>query len=460
MSRDADMPDIRTRRSGRQAPRNIDAEESVLGAMLLSKDAIDTAMERLNADHFYVPAHGFVFEAIEALYAASEPVDCLTVADQLERSGHLNNVGGADRLLSLEAATPTLTHIERYARIVEDTALLRRLISVSAEISELAYSRPDNTAAALDQAEALVYSVAERRIIDSTRSLHELIEQGLDRLDELYQQGGAFPGMATGFASLDRIISGIQPSSLVVVGARPAMGKTAFGLTVALNVALRLEQPVLLFSLEMSHSELAGRLLASDARVDATRVRTGQLNNDDWGRVNRSVTRLGGAPMWIDDNPNVTVTEIRAKARRLRSRLGGLGLVVVDYLQLMSGRSNAENRQVEIAEISRGLKILARELETPIMALSQLSRGLETRGDKRPMLSDLRESGSIEQDADVVMFIYRDEVYNEDTAERGMAEIIVAKHRNGPTGVARLAFMPHFTLFADMAGEPGISADE
>ncbi len=450
----AELPtDLARRAGGRLPPQNIDAEESVLGAMLLSSDAIGAAVERLDAQHFYVPANGLVFDAIETLYISSEPVDCLTVADQLERTGNLAAAGGSERLLALEAATPTLAHVDRYARIVEDNALLRRLISVSAEISELAYDRPSDTAAAIDQAESLVFSVAERRIVDSTESLHDLLDQSLDRLEELYERGDAFSGLATGFSSLDRILSGIQPSSLVIVGGRPAMGKTAFALTMASNVALELQEPVLLFCLEMNHAELTGRLLASDARVDATRVRTGQLRAEEWNRITRSVGRLGDAQMWIDDNPNVTVAEIRAKARRLRSRLGGLGLIVVDYLQLMSGRATAENRQVEIAEISRGLKILARELETPIVALSQLSRNLESRSDKRPMLSDLRESGSIEQDADVVMFIYRDEVYDEDTTDRGMAEIIVSKHRNGPTGTARVAFMPQYTLFADMAHE-------
>ena len=446
-------PELQRRSGGRVPPQNVDAEESVLGAMLLSRDAIAPAVERLTAEHFYVPANGVVFDAVEALYVTGEPVDCVTVADQLERSGALTAAGGADRLLALEAATPTLAHVDRYARIVEETALLRRLISVSAEIAELAYGRPADTAAALDQAESMIYSVAERRIVDSTQSLRDLVDLSLDRLEELYQRGDAFTGLATGFDSLDRILSGVQPSSLMVVGARPAMGKTAFGLTMASHVALESHEPVLLFSLEMNHAELTGRLIASDARVDATRVRTGQLHADDWNRITRSVGRLGEAPMWIDDNPNVTVNEIRAKARRLRSRLGGLGLIVVDYLQLMSGRSNAENRQVEVAEMSRGLKILARELETPIVALSQLSRNLESRADKRPMLSDLRESGSIEQDADIVIFLYRDEVYNEESTERGMAEIIVAKHRNGPTGTARLAFMPQYTLFADMAHE-------
>ena len=263
----AELPtDLARRAGGRLPPQNIDAEESVLGAMLLSSDAIGAAVERLDAQHFYVPANGLVFDAIETLYISSEPVDCLTVADQLERTGNLAAAGGSERLLALEAATPTLAHVDRYARIVEDNALLRRLISVSAEISELAYDRPTDTAAAIDQAESLVFSVAERRIVDSTESLHDLLDQSLDRLEELYERGDAFSGLATGFSSLDRILSGIQPSSLVVVGGRPAMGKTAFALTMASNVALELQEPVLLFCLEMNHAELTGRLLASDAR--------------------------------------------------------------------------------------------------------------------------------------------------------------------------------------------------
>lgn len=417
--------------------------------MLLSSDAIGTAVERLSADHFYSPANGLVFEAIESLYSSSEPVDCLTVADQLERAGNLVAAGGADRLLALEASTPTLTHVDRYARIVDDTALLRRLINAAGEIAEMARGRPEDTQQAVDAAEALIFRVAQGRITDSTSVLHDLLEGTLDRLEQICNAGGPPPGLLTGFSKVDDLLAGIAPASLVVVGGRPSMGKTSFALSVAHQVALA-GSAVMFFSLEMGDQEVASRLLSQDARVDATKMRTGQLHEADWARITPATGRLGEAPLWIDDNPAVTVTEIRAKARRLQSRLGHLGLIVVDYLQLMVGRSNAENRQVEIAEISRGLKVLARELDTPVLALSQLSRNLENRSDKRPMLADLRESGAIEQDADVVMFIYRDEVYDKDSPDRGLAEIIVAKHRNGPTGTARLAFMPAYTLFGNL----------
>ena len=425
---------------------NLDAEEAVLGAALLSTDALNDAAEVLDIEDFWHPPHRAIFEAMLRLQAASEPVDCLTVADALERHGQLKTAGGAERLLALEAATPTLAHVDRYARIVSDFAVARRLAAAAAEVSELAHSRPDDIGSAVDQAEALIYAVAERRIVESTAHLRELLSDTLDHLEELYDNA---PNdmLQTGFADLDKVLAGVAPSSLLIVGGRPSMGKTAFGLSLAANVAAN-DLGVLIFSLEMNRAEITQRLLAQDSRVDATRLRTGKLSAEDWNKVTRSVPRLAESPIWVDDNPSVSVNEIRAKARRLKSRHGNLGLVVVDYLQLMSGRVTAENRQVEIAEISRALKILAREIETPVLAMSQLSRGLESRSDKRPMLADLRESGSIEQDADIVMFIYRDEVYDDDTPNRGLAEIIVAKHRNGPTGTARLAFLPSCTLFA------------
>ena len=420
----------------------------MLGAALLSTDALSDVADILDIDDFWHPPHRPIFEAMLSLQAAAEPIDCLTVADALERSGHLTAAGGSDRLLALEAATPSLTHASRYAHIVSDFAVARRLAAAAAQVSELAHSRPSDIGAALDEAEAIIYAVAERRIVESTAHVRDLLYETLNQLDELYSNDRPSDLVMTGFADLDKLLSGIAPSALMIVGGRPSMGKTAFGLSVAANVAAN-ELPVLIFSLEMSRAEITGRLLAQHARVDATRLRTGQLRHDDWDHVTRSVSRLAEAPIWIDDNPAVTVNEIRAKARRLKSRHGSLGLVVVDYLQLMSGRVGAENRQVEIAEISRALKVLAREIETPVLAMSQLSRGLESRSDKRPMLADLRESGSIEQDADIVMFIYREEVYDEATPNRGLAEIIVSKHRNGPTGTARLAFLPTFTLFAD-----------
>jgi replicative DNA helicase len=304
----------------------------------------------------------------------------------------------------------------------------------------------------VDRAESLVYEVAQRRVVDTMAPLRELLAQSLDHLEMLFQRGDAITGVPTGYTDLDERLAGLQNSNLVVVGARPAMGKTSFALGIAQHAAVHARVPVLLFSLEMSHLELTQRLLCSEAQVDATRMRNGRLLEADWPKISNAIGRLGDAPIHIDDNPNLTVMEIRAKARRLKAR-EGLGLVIVDYLQLMSGhaKSRSENRQVEVSEISRGLKVLARELNIPVIALSQLSRNLEMRQDKRPVLADLRESGSIEQDADVVLFIYRDEIYNSESPDRGSAEILIAKHRNGPTGVTQLAFVDRYTRFASMA---------
>ncbi len=332
---------------------------------------------------------------------------------------------------------------------MEEHALLRRLIGVAHEIAEIGYGLPDDVTEAVDRAEAMVFDVAQRRSADTISPLQELLSRSLDRLEELYGRGETITGVPSGFHDLDEHLAGLQPSNLVVVGARPSMGKTAFALGIAANAAI-LGTPVLFFSLEMSHLEIAQRVLCAEARVDASRMRNGRLLEGDWPKISHAIGRLGNAPLHIDDNPNVTVMDIRAKARRMKSR-EGLGMVVVDYLQLMTGRHGAENRQVEISEISRGLKILARELEIPVVALSQLSRSLESRADKRPMLADLRESGAIEQDADVVMFIYRDEVYNQESTDRGAAEIIIAKHRNGPTGIVQLAFVGNYARFANIA---------
>jgi replicative DNA helicase len=435
--------------TSRIPPHSLDAEESLLGAMLLSRDAIAAAFEVCSAADFYRPAHARIFEAIATLYARGEPADAVTIAEHLRRTGALEDAGGPALLVSLQANTPAVSSAPHYARIVEENALLRRLIGVSQEIAEIGFSLPDDVTGALDRAETLVFDVAQRRTTDSIESLQDLLSKSLDRLEELAGRTESVTGVPTGFDDLDELLAGLQPSNLVVVGARPSMGKTAFGLGVAAHAALKGE-PVLFFSLEMSHLEIAQRVLSAEARVDAARMRNGRLHDSDFTKISHAIGRLGNAPLFIDDNPNLTVMDIRAKARRMKSR-GGLSLVVVDYLQLMSGRQNAENRQVEISEISRGLKILARELEIPVVALSQLSRNLESRTDKRPMLADLRESGAIEQDADVVLFIYRDEVYNPESAERGSAEILVAKHRNGPTGAVQLAFVGTYARFASMA---------
>jgi replicative DNA helicase len=718
----AELPPRGGRPEGRVPPHNLDAEESLLGAMLLSRDAIVAATEiGVGADDFYKPAHGHVFDAITSLYSAGEPSDPVTVAEELRRANLLEAIGGPMLLVSLQASTPATSNAARYARIINELALLRRLIGVASEIAEIGYSVPDDVISAVDRAEAMVFDVAQRRVTDSMSPIKELLDASLTRLEMLYEKGDSITGLPTGYHGLDELMSGLQPSTLNIVGARPATGKalaldtpiptpsgwttmgelqvgdevfdesgqpttvlytspvftdhrcfevrfddgtsivadaghrwlaydeaawrshvaphlarrpvapvvrtteelavssrrwriptavidlpeadlgldpyclgrlvvpwlgrvraeilrssakqrlallqglmdtsgsvvapgeaefvsedralveqvgeiatslghrpgvpvrsesgwalrwrpiepvfllgrkaralgtvdssrplahrivdivevptvptrcisvdspshlflaskamipthnTAFALGMAAHAALEVRRPVLLFSLEMSHLELTQRILSAEARVDSTRMRNGKLAESDWTKLSHAIGRLAEAPLYIDDNPQATVMEIRAKARRLKSRLGDIGLIVIDYLQLMTGRTSAENRQVEVSEISRGLKILARELEVPVVALSQLSRGLELRADKRPMLADLRESGSLEQDADVVMFLYRDELYNAESPDRGTCEVLVAKHRSGPTGMDRLAFLDHYTRFANMA---------
>jgi len=435
----------------RVPPHNLQAEESLLGAMLLKAQAIADAVQVVHSEDFYKPAHGHIFEAITSLYGSGQPVDPVSVGEELKRAGLLEAIGGAAVLLSLQNHTPAVSNAGYYARIVEENALLRRMLVTAGEIAELAYHPLDDIPKTVDTAEALMYEVGQRRMSDTMVPLSELLGPSLDRLEALYDRDESITGTPSGYHDLDELLSGLQPNALIVVGARPAMGKTAFGLGAAANAAVKFKKNVLYFSLEMGHVELTQRLLGSEGRIDATRLRNGKLTESDWSKITKAMSRLEEAPLWIDDNPNLTVMEIRAKARRLKSKVGDLGLIVVDYLQLMSGRARAENRQVEVSEISRGLKILARELQCPVMALSQLSRALEMRTDKRPMLADLRESGSIEQDADVVLFLYRDEVYNADSPDKGQAEVIVSKHRNGPTGVCRLAWVDYCTLFANMA---------
>ena len=612
--------------SARVPPHNLQAEESLLGAMLLSRDAIGLAVELVDTAAFYKPTYAHIYDAIVSLYSRGEPVDPVTVAEELARADLLDAVGGAGTLVELQANTPAISNVGHYARIVDEHALLRRMIGIAGEIAEIGYGLPDDVPKAVDEAEAMMYEVAEKRVTDSTRPIRELLSDNLDRLEELYDRGEAITGLPTGYTDLDELLSGLQPSTLMIVGARPSVGKTALALGMATHVAVTEQKPVLFFSLEMGHLELTQRILSAQARVDSTRMRNGKLSADDWQKITNGVRSLAEATLFIDDNPHLTVMEIRAKARRLRSRVGELGMIVVDYLQLMSGRQSVETRQLEVSEISRGLKILARELETPVVALSQLSRNLESRTDKRPMLSDLRESGcltaktrivradtgravtlgsllesgetdipiwtlderyelvggtmthvfasglkmvyelrlasgrrveasanhpfltldgwlplgdlmvgdriasarqlpeptvggrgfrravgvemqsssvatlarhvevtdlarsdvlwdkivdiralgvepvydatvpethnfvadgvivhnSLEQDSDVVLFIYRDEVYDPDSPDIGTAELIVSKHRNGPTGKVRVAFLNHYAKFVNM----------
>jgi replicative DNA helicase len=439
------------RSTGRIPPHNLQAEESVLGAALLSRDAIGVVGELgLTVRDFYSPAHQNVFDAALSLYSSSGPVDVVTVADELRRNGLLDEIGGIERLNELQDATPSVSGAEHYARIVMDTALLRRLIHTAGEITDLAFGEPDDVVKAVDLAESKMFQVAEDRAVDSTREIQILLNEAMDQLEENYERGDSITGVATGYDDLDDLLSGLQPSTLNIVGARPAVGKTAFGLGLATHIAKHDGRPVLVFSLEMGHAELTQRILSSEAKVDSSKLRTGKLSESDWSKIGLAVGRLE-VPLFLDDNPQVSVMEIRSKARRIKSQNGGLAAIVIDYLQLMSGHGRPENRQLEVSEISRNLKVLARELEVPIVALSQLSRGLEARSDKRPMLADLRESGSLEQDADVVMFLYRDEVYNPDSPDKGSAEVIVAKHRSGPTGTKRLVYLGQYTRFDNAA---------
>lgn len=439
------------RGDGRVPPHNVQAEESVLGALLLSREAIGQVSEQgLSPSDFYRPAHQHIFDAVRALYSSGSPVDTVTVADELRRGGLLDEIGGAEALHELQNATPAISSAGHYAKIVQDTAMLRRLIHVAGDIAEIAYSEPDDVTKALDEAESKVFQVAEQRVTDSTRQLEDLLSEAMDQLQATFDRGDTITGVPTGYTDLDELLSGLQRSALYIVGARPAMGKTAFGLGLASHVAQHSHLPVLVFSLEMGHAELTQRILSSEARVDSTKIRTGRLAEADWAKIGKAIGRLE-VPLFLDDNPRVTVMEIRAKARRIKAKYGGLALIVVDYIQLMSGGGNSENRQLEVSEISRNLKILARELEVPIVALSQLSRQLEARADKRPMLQDLRESGSLEQDADVVMFLYRDEVYHPESPDKGSAEVIVAKHRSGPIGTKRLVFLGQYTRFDNAA---------
>jgi replicative DNA helicase len=415
----------------RLPPHNLDAEQSLLGALLLSREVqVQVGELRVHTEHFYKPSHQHIYAAIRGLMQSGEAVDIVTVADELRRNGLLEEIGGAATLAELQNATPSLGNAGRYAKIVLDTALLRKLIAVAGDLTELAYGEPDDVTRALDEAETKVFEIAEDRVVDSTRALPDLIPAMMDGLQERYDSGDAISGTASGFADLDDLLSGFQPNTLNILGARPAMGKTALGL---------------------GHEELAQRIVSSEAEVESGKLRSGRIDANDWGKIGRAIHRLDTLPLYLDDNPRVTVMEIRAKARRLKARHGEIGMIMIDYLQLMSGGSNSENRQLEVSEISRGLKILARELGCPILALSQLSRTLESRSDKRPMLADLRESGSLEQDADVVMFLYRDEVYNRESADKATAELIIAKHRSGPTGMAKLVFRGQYTKFGNAA---------
>ena len=435
-------------------PNDLGAEEAVLGAALLSSAARADAVEAgLVASDFYRPAHGHIWSAVMALDARAEPVDPITVADELRRQDLLDLAGGMGALVALQAGTASIGAAGRYAGIVAEMATLRRLIEVGQRGMETAYGLPDDVGAALDRVETMVLEVGKTRAPDTVVGFPELLSSGIAAIEARCAAGGAISGLPTGFVDLDEMLSGLQAGDLVVLGARPSVGKSALALDVVRNVAFGLGRPVLLFSLEMSREQLADRFLAAEAKVPLEHIRKGRLDQAEWSRISSAISRIASSPLHVDHKRDLTIAEIRAKARRLRARLGDLALVVVDYLQLMHSDAGTrpENRQIEVAAISRGLKVLAGELGVPVLALSSLSRGLEARADKRPNLSDLRESGALEADADVVCFLYRDELYNRDSPDRGVAEVIVAKQRNGPTGVVKLAFLEHVAHFGSIA---------
>lgn len=431
-------------------PHNEEAEQSLLGSMLISPDAISDSVEIVKIDDFYSTANRLVFEAIIGLYNKGEPADPITVAEELKKAEKLEAAGGKPYIHTLVNIVPTAANSKYYAEIVEKSAVLRQLIKVASEIAELGYEVPEDIESVIDKAENLVFAISQKRISEKFTHIKDTLVENFEQIEKLYEKKTKVTGIASGFSDLDSYTSGFHPSDLIVVAARPSMGKTSFALSIAQNIALNEKIPVALFSLEMSRHQLVQRLMCSEGRVDSQNLRTGHLKEEDWAKLSSAVGRLAEAPIFIDDTPNITIMEIRAKARRLVTKQD-LGLIVVDYLQLMQGGARSENRQQEISEISRALKILGRELDVPVMAVSQLSRAVEQRTDKRPMLSDLRESGAIEQDADLVLFIYRDDYYNRDSEEKGVAEIHIAKHRNGPTGTLKLVFLEHYTRFTNFA---------
>ena len=438
-------------------PHSIEAEQSVLGGLLLDNGAADRIADFLSGDHFYSDAHRLLYNAIMQLIGDNKPADVVTVAEALGSINKLDYVGGMSYLAALVENVPTAANIRRYAEIVHERAILRRLAAAGGEIAESAFHPLGRSVREiLDQAETKVFEIAEHgaRGQQGFQDIRPLLTQVVERIEFLYNRDNPsdVTGIATGFTDLDRMTSGLQEGDLIVIAGRPSMGKTSLALNIAEHIALVLKMPVAIFSMEMGATQLAMRLMGSVGRLDQQKIRTGRLTNDDWERLSGALGKLNDAPIHIDETPAMNALEVRARARRLARQYGGkLGAIVVDYLQLMQAVSDGENRATEISEISRSMKALAKELKVPVLALSQLNRSLEQRPNKRPVMSDLRESGAIEQDADVILFIYREEVYNPDTQEKGVAEIIVGKQRNGPIGMVRLAFLGENTRFENLA---------
>ncbi len=432
-------------------PQHIEAEQSILGGILIENEAINRVTEILDADDFYRDAHRKIFNALINLSERDEPADLITLTNELQKIDQLDSIGGASYLASLIDSIPTAANIQYYARIVKEKAILRKLIQTSTEIITQSYEDRGDVEVFLDEAERSIFEISEKRVRPSFYPIREIVKESFATIEKLFKKKEAVTGVPSGFKELDRMTAGFQPSDLVIIAGRPSMGKTAFCLDVAEYAAISNKIPVAIFSLEMSKEQLVIRMLCSQANVEGTRLRTGYLNESDWPKLTIAAGSLSESPIYIDDTAALSVLEMRAKARRLKSD-HGLGMVIVDYLQLMKGRARVESRQQEISEISRSLKALAKELNIPIIAVSQLSRKTEERTGNRPQLSDLRESGAIEQDADLILFIYRDEVYNRDpdNPNRGKAEVIIGKQRNGPIGKIDLAFLDKFTTFKDL----------
>lgn len=441
-------------------PQNIDAEQSVLGSLFIDQQALYKVIRFLKPDDFYLEGHRLIFNAFLKLDETGAPADLVTITDIVRQQGNLEKVGGATYIASLAGMAATSVNIEHHARIVEEKSLLRSLISMATRIAGRGYEGEDDAERLIDEAESMLLQLSTRRSTSGFSPINRVLVEIFRLIEERYRNKGKINGVLTGFADLDKLCCGLQPGDLIIVAGRPAMGKTSFGLTVAHQAALQNGVPTGIFSLEMSKSQLVQRVLCAEAMVDMQKIRSGNLNETDWNKLAEAAAKLTTIPLYIDDSAGISVRQLRAKARRLKAEKG-LGLIVIDYLQLMQGSSRSENRQQEIAEISRSLKGLAKDLSVPVIALAQLSRSVEQRDKKRPIMSDLRESGSLEQDADVVMFIYREEYYKPDTEKKGIAEIIMAKQRNGPTGTVELAFLKEYTRFMNLAADDrGSKGDE
>ena len=436
-------------------PHSIQAERSVLGGLMLDNRAWDTIADKIIVDDFYRKDHRLVFRTIEALSEKQLPFDVVTISELLESSSDLQSIGGLSFLAALVTETPSAANIAAYANIVRDRSILRQLIHVGTDIADSAFNTEGrDTSDLLEEAERNVFKIAEQRQRGNEggfKPIKSLLASAVDKIEALYEQDGNIIGVGTGFEAFDELTSGLQPADLIIIAGRPSMGKTTIAMNIAEHVAIEEHKMVAVFSMEMPGDSLAMRMMSSLGRINQTRVRTGKLEDDEWPRLTSAINLLAGSKLFIDDTPALTPTEVRARSRRLVREHGELGLIVLDYLQLMQSPSSGENRVQQISDISRSLKALAKELNTPVIALSQLNRNLEQRTNKRPVMSDLRESGAIEQDADLIAFVYRDEVYNEDTPDKGVAELIIGKQRNGPLGTVRLAFLGEFTKFENLA---------